>query len=227
MASGNQTLDMESLPRESALQELLTRLAGLKQGQAVDVLTSHDPALLLRGVLDRFPLGFNMSPLHGGPGQWRVHICRRDHRSGRGVTEYLSWDHDRLDALLEAAMDHVRRGQWVPAAALSRDFSHGLLRHIRIEEEILFPSFEQATGMRDGGPTAVMRQEHIDIQQHLHGMLQAVNARDIDAAYQCRADLLGVLVAHNMKEESILYPATDRLHADDSLDRLLERLLLG
>ena len=43
-------------------------------------------------------------------------------------------------------------------------FKFGLHRHIAWEEEILFPLFEEKTGMTDGGPTFVMREEHRQIK---------------------------------------------------------------
>jgi len=222
-----ETIDTRSLPHDRARAQVLARMADLQPGEALDVLALQEPTLLLQAVLAEFPLGFDFAPLKPGPGQWRYHICRRGPRAQHCVTDYLAWDHDRLDALLESAMDHARRGKWPGARALADDFSHGLVRHIQIEEEILFPAFEEATGMHQVGPTMVMRHEHVDIQQHLRAILEAMRAEDYDAAERGRADLLGVLVAHNMKEESILYPTTDRLHSDESLEELVVKLMLG
>ena len=46
-------------------------------------------------------------------------------------------------------------------------FKSELERHIIWEEDILFPVFERKTGIKDGGPTSVMRIEHIQIKNHL------------------------------------------------------------
>src|SRR5262245_9518428 len=78
------------------------------------------------------------------------------------ITRYLSWDHDRLDGLLGEVTRHVEDGHFVQASSIFSTFDQGLRRHIRLEEELLFPLFECRTGMRNG-PTAVMRNEHRQI----------------------------------------------------------------
>lgn len=227
MTLAPETLDIRALAAEQSLAQVLQRLNRLKPGQSLDVVTAHEPTPLLRAVLAEFPLAFDFSPLQPGPGQWRYHIYRRDTRPQRSVTDYLAWDHDRLDALLESSLDHARRQDWAGNLALAEDFSHGLQRHILIEEEILFPAFEAATGMHEGGPTLVMRHEHVDIKACLGQILEGARARNLDAMEQSRANLLGVLVSHNMKEESILYPTTDRFHHDAALEQLVLKLMLG
>ena len=44
------------------------------------------------------------------------------------------------------------------------EFTCGLSRHINVEEGVLFPTFEQMTGMTTG-PTTVMRSEHVEIRR--------------------------------------------------------------
>ena len=75
------------------------------------------------------------------------------------VTAYLGWDHDRLDETLCSVSSAVESGDFAGAAARYEEFELGLLRHVRIEEELLFPVFEARSGFMNG-PTAVMRDEH-------------------------------------------------------------------
>src|SRR5688572_31747251 len=84
-------------------------------------------------------------------------------RAFTGVNDYLSWDHRRLDAILADVTRMVDDGELERAEHTYLEFDAGLRRHIRLEEEILFPIFEQRTGMRD--PTEVMRREHRAIQE--------------------------------------------------------------
>jgi iron-sulfur cluster repair protein YtfE (RIC family) len=53
------------------------------------------------------------------------------------------------------------------AESIFLSFKSELERHIIWEEDILFPVFEKKTGIKDGGPTSVMRMEHIQIKNHL------------------------------------------------------------
>jgi iron-sulfur cluster repair protein YtfE (RIC family) len=132
------------------------------------------------------------------------------------ITRYLSWDHDRLDGLLNEATRHVEQGDLVQARSLFVSFEEGLRRHIRIEEELLFPLFESRTGMRNG-PTAVMRTEHRLIEAELVRMRRGLDTGDASEYATGLATLHGVLGPHNVKEEQVLYPTTD-----DMLD-VLER----
>jgi hypothetical protein len=51
------------------------------------------------------------------------------------VTGYLSWDHDRLDAILKSVQGWVERGEWGHAHREYGEFDRGLDRHIRLEEQ--------------------------------------------------------------------------------------------
>ena len=63
----------------------------------------------------------------------------------RGVVyDYLSADHDRLDALLESATANRAA---VDMASYS-EFRKGLLRHISIEEKIVLPAIAKWQGGR-------------------------------------------------------------------------------
>ena len=135
------------------------------------------------------------------------------------ISEFMGRDHERLDALLEELR--------TPAAAtrakeLFARFDAGLRAHIVWEEEIFFPAFEEKTGMRSMGPTAVMRMEHETIKQLLQAIEQAV---ETSAPTTDSADTLAeVLSAHNLKEENVLYPALDQSLPAEEASVLLARI---
>jgi iron-sulfur cluster repair protein YtfE (RIC family) len=118
-------------------------------------------------------------------------------------------DHDRLDHLLETYR-RLKRTDFPRAKAAFKEFKMGLQRHIVWEERILFPRFEEKTGMREVGPTAVMRAEHRQIGACLEALHQKVRHQDPESDAQER-QLLELLVAHNLKEERVLYPTLDRM----------------
>jgi iron-sulfur cluster repair protein YtfE (RIC family) len=133
------------------------------------------------------------------------------------ITRYLSWDHDRLDVLLGEATGHVEAGDMTRARSLFLAFEEGLRRHIRLEEELLFPLFESRTGMRNG-PTAVMRSEHRAIEIELSRMRQGLDTGDASGYATGLANLHCAMGPHNVKEEQVLYPTVD-----DMLDALERR----
>lgn len=132
------------------------------------------------------------------------------------VMEYLQADHRRLDGIMGSCKQMAEGGNIEGARAAFSEFQQGLLRHIRIEEEMLFPEFEAATGLpKEGGPTGVMRYEHVEIQRLLGLILDVFQGAQPSVAEfeRLRSALVALLHEHNMKEERILYPMTDQMVA--------------
>jgi regulator of cell morphogenesis and NO signaling len=122
------------------------------------------------------------------------------------ITNFYETDHDQLDGLFRE-FQRMKRTDFAHAEKSFSLFKSGLERHIRWEEEILFPLFEKKTGIISG-PTQVMRIEHERIKRHLGAIHWSVQMHDMETDGEERS-LLEVLSAHNEKEERILYPAID------------------
>ncbi len=135
----------------------------------------------------------------------------------------LSQDHKRLDALLAQAARQIEDGDLARARASYDAFESGLRRHIRYEEERLFPLFRARTGI-DGGPLAVMADEHREILRTLDEMRRALDTDDVPRFDQAHAELDLVLPDHNEKEEAVLYPEIDSLTTADERRELVEEL---
>lgn len=142
----------------------------------------------------------------------------------RTVTDYLQADHERLDALVPEVVRLAHAGAFSDARSRFDAFVRGLERHIDVEEEVLFPTFEEMTGMTSG-PTAVMRAEHVDLREHLKRAVAALAAGDAAAADDAIGQLTTLLASHNMKEEQMLYPMTDRaLGTPEACEALVRRI---
>jgi iron-sulfur cluster repair protein YtfE (RIC family) len=115
------------------------------------------------------------------------------------ITEHFGADHDRLDGIF-TEFQSLKRTDAAAAKQKFQLFLTGLTRHIVWEEDALFPLFEERTGMKNSGPTSVMRLEHREIKRHLDEIHDKVRAADPDSD-ALEAELLEVLKAHNMKEE--------------------------
>ncbi|HEY6931168.1 MAG TPA: hemerythrin domain-containing protein, partial [Thermoanaerobaculia bacterium] len=166
------------------------------------------------------------SVLASGPPVWRIELARRPGALGeqRGINEALSWDHDRLDALEAASFRMRESGDFVSASEMYAAFAVGLRRHIGFEEQILFPAFENVSGMNPAaGPTAVMRAEHREIES----LLAAIEEGITDPGFPVetfREQFHAVLGEHNLKEEEILYPMSDRFLGVEEADWLVEQV---
>lgn len=138
------------------------------------------------------------------------------------ITTSYGHDHERLDQLF-AAYREQKRVDFARAKPNFREFKNGLYRHIQWEEEILFPLFEEKTGMRGMGPTQVMRIEHRQIIDLLEAIHDKVRQQDPESDSEER-ELIEVLGAHNHKEENILYPAIDQHVNDGEREEVFERM---
>jgi hemerythrin-like domain-containing protein len=124
------------------------------------------------------------------------------------LASFYAVDHGEIDGLLDEFRAAKAGGQ--PAALdMYREFKARLERHIGWEEDILFPLFERLSGLRDNGPTVVMRAEHRTIKALLDSIDRSLQAGDTNIDTDESA-LLEALAAHNLKEENILYPLIDR-----------------
>ena len=138
------------------------------------------------------------------------------------IKSFYQKDHDRLDSLFQE-FRRLKLTNFSEARTHFREFNQGLLRHIRWEEEILFPLFESKTGMKNSGPTEVMRFEHAQIKKNLqdiHDKIRAGEAGDDNS----EAMLLEVLTQHNAKEEGILYPAIDSFLRSETRDQVFKQM---
>lgn len=140
------------------------------------------------------------------------------------VMDFMGKDHDRLDALFkEFQKNHADMRKAHP---FFHEFKIGLQRHIIWEEEVLFPLFENNTGMHDSGPTAVLRMEHVQIKDWLEKLHDKVRAGDSSGIEALESGLISVLSEHNDKEESVLYPWIDNSLSQKDVDAAFERMKL-
>jgi hemerythrin-like domain-containing protein len=132
------------------------------------------------------------------------------------ISSYMQQDHAIIDGIAERAVAAAQARDWGVLARDGGEFLRRLRQHIEVEEEVLFPAFEQRTGMATAGPSGVMRIEHEQMRPILAQMQAAVEAQD-GAAYQRGSKaLLDILMPHNMKEEQMMYPMLDAAVGEDA-----------
>ncbi len=140
----------------------------------------------------------------------------------KNVTRFYTDDHDKLDEYFQC-FQKTKRRDYARARECFEKFKSGLHRHIAWEEEILFPLFEEKTGMTDGGPTFVMREEHRQIKALLEEVHKKVQRQDPESDRE-EQQLFEVLKEHNYKEEAILYPAIDRAASDEEREVVFKKM---
>lgn len=133
------------------------------------------------------------------------------------LTAPLVADHRHCDRLFATAEDAAQHSDWVACREHFDAFRAAMLRHFEVEEDVLFPAFEEATGM-SMGPTAMMRSEHAQMRDLLDSMAAIIAAGRRDDYLGMSETLLLYMQQHNLKEENVLYPMSDRALAAAGID---------
>lgn len=141
-------------------------------------------------------------PLAATPGGFTVLVAR----SGQpfDLPAYLGRDH----AVIEAALGGALAGD----AIRERWLRDALERHLRIEEELLFPAY-LAAGGREAWVTGLLK-EHGYLRQYLAELQQPLSRRRF----------LRLLDGHDEKEERVIYPDV-LAHVGARADALLDAAL--
>lgn len=137
------------------------------------------------------------------------------------ISDYMNKDHKHCDDACARAEDRAAAGD---VAGLERDcatFLREIERHIGIEEKLLFPAFEEETGMTSG-PTETMRMEHEQMRGMFAQMRAAVQAKDPAQYLEVAQTLHMLLQQHNTKEETMMYPMLDESLGGDAQSLLTQ-----
>lgn len=220
------TVDAETLSSAERPSTLLSLFDSLPLGESFVFSSRESPEWLLETLRAQRRGQFDWTPLESGRAGFRVEISRRGAERGslRRVSGALGWDHERLARLEVGAFVARTAGDTDSASAWYESFSSGLRRHIAIEEQFLFPLFEERSGIAPGtGPTEVMRSEHREIVRLLGEILRTIGdpAKLPD---EKRAAFHEILEEHHLKEEGMLYPAMDEVLTPEEGDALVSRI---
>lgn len=124
------------------------------------------------------------------------------------ILSYMSHDHRECDALLAQAEETVQAENETLAKEQLQEFTYRMDLHFRREEKILFPAFEEETGMFQG-PTTVMKMEHDQMRTVFGQIGNALANNDLDQIEGILETLVILMQQHNAKEEQILYSGCD------------------
>ena len=124
----------------------------------------------------------------------------------QSLNEFLTSDHERLDALLSACM----RADGSIDPDPYDDFRRGLLRHISIEERVLFPELRKRRGTTE-------------LEQQLHRDHAALVSLLVPPPARAEIEqIVGILESHNPLEEGPdgLYSLIESMDGPDLMERV-------
>ena len=137
------------------------------------------------------------------------------------IKDFMTQDHRDCDEMF-AEMEDAVASKSDEALAKFEAFQDSLTNHFKMEEMVLFPQFEHASGMTQG-PTQVMVMEHEQMRELLSKMEDAVQANDNDKFFGLSETLMILMQQHNMKEEQMLYTMIQQ-HLGDDADYIISRM---
>lgn len=129
----------------------------------------------------------------------------------------MTKDHKDCDELFTLAEKLAAGNDWPALEKTFEDFIGCMETHLGMEEEVLFPAFENATGMTQG-PTMIMRMEHEQMRELFGQMQETLDNKNSDNFLGQAETLLILMQQHNAKEEQMLYPMMDDALAASATD---------
>ena len=136
------------------------------------------------------------------------------------VTDALLGEHGVIYPLL----DRLASGSFASAEEARAEaalLAAGLATHAQIEDDLLFVALEQHLGP-NGGPIAVMRAEHAEVEGTLERLTRA---EDVEQARTLSTHLASVAREHFAKEEQVLFPMAEQLLGPEELRSLGDQWL--
>lgn len=137
------------------------------------------------------------------------------------IKDFMTKDHRECDEIF-AQMEDAVANKSGEALSKFEEFADALTNHFKKEEMVLFPEFEQKTGMRQD-PIQVMVMEHEQMRELLSKMLEAIENKDKDRFFGLSETLMILTQQHNMKEEQMLYTMIQDYLGEDS-DHLIGKM---
>ena len=130
---------------------------------------------------------------------------------------FMSRDHSRLDYIFQEFRKSKNAAE---AEQLFLEFRAGIERHIKWEEDILFPLAKKKMG--DDSPMIdELIVQHNRIKDDLKGLAVSLKARDT----AIENDLAQLLAAHDKMEEEDMYPWIDDYIDDKAKKEALSRMV--
>ena len=136
------------------------------------------------------------------------------------ISSFLTNDHRACDNEFANLENTIASENWEESKTQFDKFSADLLHHFDMEEKVMFPVFEEVTGMTQG-PTMVMRMEHSQMRNILDDLKADIDKRDKNHFFGVSESLMMLMQQHNMKEEQMLYAMAD-MHLGSFVSKVIE-----
>jgi len=126
------------------------------------------------------------------------------------TNNWLIHEHSLYENLLSQCTEAVEIEDWKTVNLLFKKMVTHLKRHMALEEEVLYPAYEEATHAPQG-PTGALREEHDQIVRLILDMARIIKTRDSDYVLECLTHLESQMIKHHEKEEDLFLPMASHI----------------
>jgi len=139
------------------------------------------------------------------------------------VSSFMNADHAYLDELLLEFL--AEKYDFKVAVKKFKDFQKHILFHIELENDFLFPKFNEFTGLESkNGPTFIAMRDHEVIIKMIKKIEEAVILGNIKDILKNGKRLFNVFQKHKLREQKIHYPVGDFFVSIGEWQKALEKI---
>ena len=136
------------------------------------------------------------------------------------VSMFMDADHQYLVRLLDEVIAEKIDSQ--RAKNIFAIFSIHLEKHILLEDQILFPRFDEYIGVKKGmGPSVIAKRDHENILKLLDQVKQAFENYNLQKIHYAGHHLYRALTKHHEREGQIQYPLSNKFIPEDEWKSIL------
>jgi iron-sulfur cluster repair protein YtfE (RIC family) len=135
---------------------------------------------------------------------------------------WLNHDHKSFESAVYKCRSACDDANWSFVQQVFAELVENYKLHVRIEEEVLFPAYEQHPGVT-AEPTDFLRADHKQIFSLMEHISSQLNQKAYDTVAEDLSFLYRTMIGHHDKEEQIFLPmASEALYSDKNT--ILEEL---
>ena len=138
------------------------------------------------------------------------------------TNNWLIHDHHKYDEMLTECELAADMADWKDAIQLFDKFTTELKLHMQLEDEVLYPLFEEKQS-DDDDEMSILHEEHENLMRLLRDLVCVIKTKNIDHFMDSLVPLHKAMNEHNEHEEMVF----ERLGSDSLLtrhDEITERL---
>ena len=130
------------------------------------------------------------------------------------MPSWLHHDHKQFETAIHRCRVVCDDGDWTNVQEAFGNFVSAYRDHVRLEEEALFPMYEEQVGVSTE-PTSSLREDHAQIFRLVANIQELISRAAWERVAQDVSLLYRSLIRHHEKEEEIFLPmASDALVSD-------------